>query len=126
MNAEVIAIDSELLLGQIVDTNSAFISRSLAENGIELIHTTTVGDDLERMKETIDAAIHRSEIVITTGGIGPTEDDITREAVALVVRHPLTFQPHLMEQIEALFKRRGFQMAASNRKQAYIPEGAIP
>jgi competence/damage-inducible protein CinA-like protein len=126
MNAEVIAIGSELLLGQIIDTNSASISRSLAENGIELIHTTTVGDELERMKETINAAIHRSEIVITTGGIGPTEDDLTREAVAQVTQHPLTFQPHLMEQIEALFKRRGFQMAENNRKQAYIPEGAIP
>ena len=126
MNAEVIAIGSELLLGQIIDTNSASISRSLAENGIELIHTTTVGDDLERMKETIGAAIHRSEIVITTGGIGPTEDDLTREAVAQVTQRPLTFQPHLMEQINALFQRRGFQMAESNRKQAYIPEGAIP
>ena len=126
MNAEVIAIGSELLLGQIIDTNSASISRSLAENGIELIHTTTVGDDLERMKETIGAAIHRSEIVITTGGIGPTEDDLTREAVAQVTQRPLTFQPHLMQQIEALFKRRSFQMSESNRKQAYIPEGAIP
>ncbi len=126
MNAEVIAIGSELLLGQIIDTNSASISRSLAENGIELVHTTTVGDDLERMKETIRGAIHRSEIVITTGGIGPTEDDLTREAVAQVTQHPLTFQPQLMEQIEALFKKRGFQMVESNRKQAYIPEGAIP
>jgi len=126
MNAEIIAIGSELLLGQIIDTNSASIAKSLAENGIELIHTTTVGDDLQRMKETIDAAIHRSEIVITTGGIGPTEDDLTREVVAQVTQHPLTFQPHLMEQIEALFKKRGFQMVESNRKQAYIPEGAIP
>jgi len=78
------------------------------------------------MKETIRGAIHRSEIVITTGGIGPTEDDLTREAVAQVTQHPLAFQPHLMEQIEALFKKRGFQMVESNRKQAFIPEGAIP
>ena len=126
MRAEIIAIGSELLLGQIIDTNSASIARSLAENGIELIHTTTVGDDLQRMKEIIDAAIHRSEIVITTGGIGPTEDDLTREAVAQVTQHQLTFQPHLMEQIEALFKKRGFRMVESNRKQAYIPKGAIP
>src|SRR4030043_1662516 len=96
MIAEIIAIGSELLLGQIIDTNSASISRSLAENGIELVHTTTVGDDLQRMKETIDAAIHRSEIVITTGGIGPTEDDLTRAAVAQVTQHPITFQPQLM------------------------------
>ncbi len=126
MNAEIIAIGSELLLGQIIDTNSASIAKSLAENGIDLIHTTTVGDDLQRMKEIIDASIHRSEIVITTGGIGPTEDDLTREAVAQVTRRPLTFQPHLMEQIEALFRKRGFRMVESNRKQAYIPEGAIP
>ncbi len=124
--AEVIAIGSELLLGQIIDTNSASIARSLADNGIELVHTTTVGDNLERMKETIDAAIRRSEVVITTGGIGPTEDDLTREAVAQVTHHPLTFQPHLMEQIEALFERRGFQMTENNRKQAYIPEAAVP
>jgi nicotinamide-nucleotide amidase len=126
MNAEVIAIGSELLLGQIVDTNSSYIAKCLAENGIELVQTATVGDDLHRMKEVIREAIHRSQIVITTGGIGPTEDDLTREAIAEVTQRPLTFQPHLMEQIETLFKKRGFRMAKSNRKQAYIPEGAIP
>jgi nicotinamide-nucleotide amidase len=126
MNAEIIAIGSELLLGQIVDTNSSFIAKRLAENGIELIQTTTVGDDLQRMKEVISEAINRSQIVITTGGIGPTEDDLTREAIAEVFQRSLIFQPHLMEQIEALFKKRGFRMAESNRKQAYIPEDAIP
>lgn len=126
MKAEVIAIGSELLLGQIIDTNSSYIAKRLAENGIELVQTATVGDDLQRMKEVIREAIHRSQIIITTGGIGPTEDDLTREAIAEVTQHPLTFQPHLMEQIEALFKKRGFRMAESNRKQAYIPEGAIP
>jgi nicotinamide-nucleotide amidase len=126
MKAEVIAIGSELLLGQIVDTNSSYIAKLLVENGIELIQTATVGDDLQRMKEVIREAINRSQIVITTGGIGPTEDDLTREAIAEVTQHPLTFQPHLMRQIENLFKRRGFRMAESNRKQAYIPEEAIP
>jgi nicotinamide-nucleotide amidase len=126
MKAEVIAIGSELLLGQIIDTNSSYIAKRLAENGIELVQTATVGDDLQRMKEVIREAIHRSQIVITTGGIGPTEDDLTREAIAEVTQHPLTFQPHLMDQIEALFQKRGFRMAESNRKQAYIPEGAIP
>ncbi len=126
MKAEVIAIGSELLLGQIIDTNSSYIAKRLAENGIELVQTATVGDDLQRMKEVIREAIHRSQIIITTGGIGPTEDDLTREAIAEVTQHPLTFQPRLMEQIEALFKKRGFRMAESNRKQAYIPEGAIP
>jgi len=126
MKAEIIAIGSELLLGQIVDTNSSYIAKRLAENGIELVQTTTVGDDLQRMREVIREAINRSQVVITTGGIGPTEDDLTREAVAEVSQRPLTFQPHLMDQIETLFKKRGFRMAESNRKQAYIPEGAIP
>jgi nicotinamide-nucleotide amidase len=125
MKAEVIAIGSELLLGQLVDTNSSFIAKRLAENGIELIQTTTVGDDLGRMKEVIKEAINRSQIVITTGGIGPTEDDLTREAIADVFQRPLTFQPGLMEQIQQLFEKRGFRMAENNRKQAYIPEGSI-
>ena len=126
MKAEIIAIGSELLLGQLVDTNSSYIAKRLAENGIELIQTTTVGDDLRRMKEVIRESINRSQIVITTGGIGPTEDDLTREAIAEVFQRPLIFQPHLMEQIEDLFKKRGFRMAENNRKQAYIPEGSIP
>jgi nicotinamide-nucleotide amidase len=126
MRAEIVAIGSELLLGQLVDTNTSYIAKRFAENGIELIQTSTVGDDLQRMKEVIREAINRSQIVITTGGIGPTEDDLTREAIAEVFQRPLTFQPHLMEQIENLFKRRGFRMAENNRKQAYIPEGSIP
>ena len=126
MKAEIIAIGSELLLGQIIDTNSSYIAKRLAENGIELNQTTTVGDNLQRMKEVIREATNRSQIVITTGGIGPTEDDLTREAIAEVFQRPLTFQPQLMEQIETLFKKRGFRMAENNRKQAYIPEGAIP
>lgn len=126
MKAEIIAIGSELLLGQLVDTNSSSIARILADIGIELVQTTTVGDDLLRMKEVIQEATDRSPIVITTGGLGPTEDDLTREAVAEVLQRPLIFQPHLMEQIEALFKKRGFRMAENNRKQALIPEGSIP
>lgn len=126
MKAEVIAIGSELLLGQIVDTNSAFIAKRLAEIGIEMVQTKTVGDDLSRMEESIRDSINRSSVVITTGGIGPTEDDLTREAVANVTHRPLTFQPRLMEQIEAIFKRRGFRMTENNRRQAYVPEGSIP
>jgi nicotinamide-nucleotide amidase len=126
MKAEVIAIGSELLLGQIVDTNTSYIAKRLAENGIELVQATTVGDDLHRMIEVIKEAIGRYPIVITTGGIGPTEDDLTREAIAEVFQRPLVFQLYLMEQIEAIFKRRGFRMSENNRKQAYIPEGAIP
>src|SRR5512139_2504812 len=126
MKAEIIAIGSELLLGQLVDTNSSFIAKRLAEHGIELTRTSTVGDELSRIEEVLREAIQRSSIVITTGGLGPTEDDLTREGVAKVFQRSLIFQPHLMEQIEAIIKRRGFRMAENNRKQAYIPEGATP
>ncbi len=126
MKAEISAIGSELLLGQIVDTNSAFIASRLAENGIEVVQTKTIGDDLERIIDTIRESMGRSAIVITTGGIGPTEDDLTRDAIAAVTGRSLAFQPFLMEQIEALFKKRGFRMVESNRKQAFIPEGAVP
>jgi nicotinamide-nucleotide amidase len=125
VQAELVAIGSELLLGQIIDTNTSFIAKRLAEVGIEVVRTATVGDSLERMEDVLRSAIRRSQIVITTGGIGPTEDDLTRDAVANVTGRPLTFQPHLMEQIRALIERRGFKMAENNRVQAYIPEGAI-
>jgi nicotinamide-nucleotide amidase len=125
MNAEIISIGSELLLGQLVDTNTSSIAKKLAEIGVELVRTATVGDRLHRIKEVISEAIARSHIIITTGGIGPTEDDLTREAVAEVFNRPLLFHPHLMEQIELLFKKRGFRMAENNRKQAFIPEGGI-
>ncbi len=103
MRAEIIAIGSELLLGQITDTNSTWIAQRLAENGIELVRTTTVEDDLPRIQEAIQEALIRSLIIITTGGIGPTEDDLTREAVAQATKRQLIFQPHLMEQIESIF-----------------------
>ena len=126
MNAEIIAIGSELLLGQIVDTNSSYIATSLAENGIELVRTSTVGDDFERMETIIKEAISRSSIVITTGGLGPTEDDLTREVIAHATGRSLVLDPHLLKLIEAHFKRRGFRMTENNRKQANIPDGAIP
>ena len=126
MNAEIIAIGSELLLGQIIDTNSSYIAKCLADNGIELVQTSTVGDDVQRMEEVIREAIQRSQIIITTGGLGPTEDDLTREGIAETTQRPLVFQRFLMEQIEARFKSRGFRMTENNQKQAYIPEGAIP
>jgi len=125
VQAELVAIGSELLLGQIIDTNTSFIAKRLAEIGVEVVRTATVGDSLERMEDVLRAAIGRSQIVITTGGIGPTEDDLTREAIANVTGRPLTFQPHLMEQIRALIERRGFKMAENNRVQAYIPEGSL-
>jgi nicotinamide-nucleotide amidase len=125
VQAEVVAIGSELLLGQIIDTNTAFIAKRLADIGVEVVRTATVGDSLERMESVLRDAIRRSQIVITTGGIGPTEDDLTRDAIANVTGRPLMYQPHLLEQIRALIERRGFKMAENNRVQAFIPEGSI-
>ncbi len=125
MKAEVIAIGSELLLGQIVDTNSAVIARHLAGIGLDLFYKTTVGDNLGRLTATLRQALARSDVVITTGGIGPTADDVTREAVAAATERELVFDENLMGQIETFFASRGMRASPSNRRQAYMPAGAI-
>jgi len=126
MRAEIITIGTELLIGQIADTNSAHIGRRLTPLGIDLAYVTAVGDSRAEMAETLSLALKRSQIIITTGGLGPTEDDLTRDVVSQVAGRKLMFHQHLMDQIEAHFRRRGFQMVASNRRQAFIPDGAIP
>jgi nicotinamide-nucleotide amidase len=126
INAEIVAIGSELLLGQIVDTNSAWMAQRLAEIGVNLFYKTIVGDNAGRMREIISRALQRSNVVITSGGIGPTEDDLTREIVAEVTGRELVLDPSLLQQIEERFRKRGFIMTKNNEKQAYIPAGAIP
>ncbi|MFH1091057.1 MAG: CinA family nicotinamide mononucleotide deamidase-related protein [Pseudomonadota bacterium] len=117
-------IGSELVLGQLVDTNAAFIASKLAEIGVGLAYHTTVGDDPERMAQVLNQALDRCQIVITTGGIGPTEDDLTREVAAKVLGRELVFRQDLMDFIEGMFQRFGYRMAPNNRRQAYIPDGA--
>jgi nicotinamide-nucleotide amidase len=126
VKAEIIAVGTELLLGQIVDTNSAHIARLLTTVGLDVHFKSTVGDNMDRLKATLQRALNRSDFVITTGGIGPTLDDLTRDAVAEVTGRPLLFQPHLYQQIEDFFARLGRLVGENNRRQAYIPEGAIP
>lgn len=126
MKAEIVAIGTELLLGQIVDTNSATMAQQLTTIGVDVHFKSTVGDNLERIKSTLRTALDRADFVITTGGIGPTLDDLTREAVAEVTERPLTFNPLLCDQINDFFTRLGRKMSENNRKQAFIPEGAIP
>jgi nicotinamide-nucleotide amidase len=126
VNAEIVAIGSELLLGQIVDTNSAWMAQRLAEIGVNLFYKTIVGDNAGRMREIISRALERSDVVITSGGIGPTEDDLTREIVAEVTGRKLVLDPQLLQQIEERFRKRGFIMTPNNEKQAYIPAGSIP
>ena len=125
-NAEIVAIGSELLLGQIVDTNSAWMARRLTKVGVDLFYKTIVGDNPGRMRAAIDRALDRSDLVITSGGLGPTQDDLTRETIAAVTGRRLVKDPDLLEQIEQRFRGRGLIMTANNERQAYIPEGATP
>ena len=125
-DAEIVAIGSELLLGQIVDTNSAWMAQRLAGLGVNLYHKSTVGDNVGRMRDVIGRALDRSDVVITGGGLGPTQDDLTRQVIAEVTGRSLVLDPVLLDQIEQRFRRRGFIMTANNERQAYIPEGAIP
>ncbi len=126
MRAEIIAVGTEMLLGQIVDSNSAYIAQQLTTIGVDVHFKSTVGDNLERIQATLKNALARADFVITTGGLGPTLDDLTREAVAEVTGRPLTFNPKLFDQINDFFIRAGRKMSDNNRKQAFIPEGAMP
>jgi nicotinamide-nucleotide amidase len=126
MRCEVVAVGTELLLGQIVDSNSAWIGEQLALAGIDSHFQTKVGDNLARIVSCIRLALERSDAVILCGGLGPTQDDITREAIAEVMGVPLIRSPEMAERIRALFASRGRQMAANNLRQADIPDGAVP
>lgn len=123
--AEIITIGTEILLGEIVDTNAQSIARKLRDVGIDLYRKTTVGDNAARIALAIQQALERAEIVITTGGLGPTVDDPTREAVALAAGVDVEYRPELWEQIQARFRRYGRPPTENNRRQAYIPAGAI-
>lgn len=124
MDAEIIAIGSELLLGATIDTNSAYLGQQLAHMGIMLRRVTLVGDDLAHIVAAVRQAHERSELVICTGGLGPTEDDRTREAVAQALGCPLEFRQELFDQVAARFAAMQYPMSATNRVQAYVPEGA--
>ena len=123
-NAEIVAIGTELLLGEITDTNSVYLARQLRDIGINIFFMTTVGDNLGRIGEAISAAQDRAEIVITTGGLGPTVDDVTRQAVADVVGRPLEFHQSLYDNIAERFQGFGVRMTANNRQQAFLPQYA--
>ena len=124
-NAEIVAIGSELLLGQIVDTNSAWMAQRLTALGVNLYFKSVVGDNPGRMREVLQRALERADIVITSGGLGPTQDDLTREIVAQVTGRKLVFDETMLEWVEGHFKRRGRSMTPNNRRQAFMPEGAI-
>ncbi|HQF44267.1 MAG TPA: molybdopterin-binding protein, partial [Anaerolineaceae bacterium] len=124
--AEIIALGTELLLGEIQDTNTRYIARHLRDTGIDLFRTAIIGDNAERIAQALREALTRAQIIITTGGLGPTVDDPTRQAVALAVNVPLEYRPELWGQIQARFERFGRQATENNKRQAYIPQGSIP
>ncbi len=126
MHAEIVATGSELLLGEVVDTNSTYIAQKLREIGLNLYFKTVVGDNAQRMTEALRIALNRSDVVITTGGLGPTVDDVTRPAVARAVGRELIFSDELLTQIQARFRAYGSPMGENNKRQAYLPQDATP
>ncbi|MDC3414070.1 competence/damage-inducible protein A [Aquibacillus sp. 3ASR75-11] len=124
VRAEIVAVGTELLLGQISNTNAQWISEQLAKYGIHTLYHSVVGDNLERVSNTFEHAGKRSELVFVTGGLGPTDDDLTREAFQIITGFHLIEEPASMHKIEGYFKRANRQMTLNNRKQARIFEGA--
>ncbi len=125
MNGEIVGVGTELLLGQIPNTNAQKISQALAAIGVNVFWHTVVGDNLNRMSGAISQALERADFVIVTGGLGPTPDDITREGVAHALGRPLVRDEGLAATIRAIFERLGRPMPEENLRQADLPEGAV-
>lgn len=126
MIAELISVGAEILMGNIVNTNAAFLSEECAALGLSLYYQTVVGDNETRLLETINTALNRADIVILSGGLGPTEDDLTKETAAKATNRPLYMDEHTKMRITRLFERRGINSITDNNwKQAMVPEGAI-
>jgi nicotinamide-nucleotide amidase len=120
MRAEILSIGTELLLGQITDTNASWLAGRLADLGIDCLWVSTVGDNLGRATEAISRALGRSDLVVCTGGLGPTEDDLTREAIAAAVGEAPAVDPRLSADLRTWFAARGITMPARNEKQAWL------
>ncbi len=126
MNAEIVTTGTEILLGEIVDTNAAWLARRLRDLGINLFYKTTVGDNLERITAVLRQGLDRSDLVLVTGGLGPTVDDVTRDAAALATDRELQLDEACLAHIEAIFARWGRKVHDNNRRQALLPVGATP
>ena len=123
MNAEILTVGTELLLGDILNSNSQFLSRELAIYGIDTLYQSTVGDNRERLAQALSLALSRCDMVVLTGGLGPTEDDLTRETVAEALHIPLVLHEESDDRIREYFRATGKEYTENNRKQAMLPEG---
>lgn len=126
MRAEILSIGTELLLGQITDTNAAYLAQQLGALGIDLYFVSQVGDNLDRLSDTLRRARDRSDLVVMTGGLGPTEDDLSREAIAAVLDEMPTIDPRLEADLRAFFAGRGIDMPQRNVKQAWVIPSVTP
>lgn len=125
MKAEILAVGTEILLGDIVNTNAQYLAKELAQLGIDVYYQTVVGDNPQRLEETIFNAFSRADFVITTGGLGPTEDDLTKETGAKYFNKKLVLDEKAMDMLKGFFERIGREMTQNNVKQAYVPEGCF-
>ncbi len=124
ISAEILCVGTELLLGDIINTNASFIARELSTVGISVFHQTVVGDNAGRLRDAVATALSRSDILVTSGGLGPTYDDITKETVAELLGLPMYYDGETAKRIHAYFNRIGREMPKSNEKQAMTPVGA--
>lgn len=122
--AAIITIGTELLLGKVIDTNGAYLGEALSSAGFDVTARVSVGDHRGEISRWIQNLLKEADLIVTTGGLGPTEDDLTRQEVASAFGVPLVFEESLMREIKAIFDSRGFHMTENNRRQAYLPKGA--
>ena len=125
MNAEILAVGTELLMGQIANTNAQYLSRRLNDLGINVYYHSVVGDNPKRLKESLKLALQRSDVVITTGGLGPTQDDLTKETIAEAMGRKLVMHEETYLGIKAFFEKLNRKMVENNAKQAMLPEDSI-
>ncbi|MBA1333924.1 MAG: ADP-ribose pyrophosphatase of COG1058 family / Nicotinamide-nucleotide amidase [Firmicutes bacterium] len=125
MKSEIVCIGTEILLGNIINTNSYFLSEALAGLGIDVYYHSVVGDNQRRLEEVLNTSLKRSDLIITTGGLGPTADDLTKETVSKVLNKKLVLDEEELERLKAFFLKIGREMTKNNIKQAYLPEGSI-
>ncbi|MGN0995792.1 MAG: molybdopterin-binding protein, partial [Candidatus Ventricola sp.] len=125
MIAEIVAIGTELLMGQIVNTDAQVLSRRLQSLGVSVYHHQAVGDNPQRMREAIALALSRSDLVITTGGLGPTQDDLSKEVAAELLGLPMEFDEPSWQEIQAYFARMGRPCPQNNRRQAMFARGSV-